>query len=191
MKEDSVLNAFKERFLERQQALREARQQQEDLTRKYDSLNAMIPNFKRLTADVAEDRRVALDFLVLEKISQVEFDEKQAACDDAQKTEKQAEEMLAAITRNQKRIIESIPKLQESLMGARHELWQHIMKTFKAALSPSFTEFVEKVWCAALESGGAGSYEFFLRTLFPQPSIERIVELSNELKQDFGVEENV
>lgn len=185
------LKAFRQNLVAREQAISEAKHQIEELQQKHVDVSDKLPKLRGLTASAAKSKLEVMDLFVLGKASQSELDKARTAYSEAKKEEEQAEEILTSITRNQERITQSIPKLMEALRGANHELWQHVMKMLRAEIPPAASILIEKAWCAALESGAAGSYEFFLRALSPQPSIERIRELRNKLKQDFGIEENV
>lgn len=101
-----------------------------------------------------------------------------------QKTE--CEEFLNASEKANRKLSDTIATLSARLIGCRHEFWNAIAAELKGKITSDVIVNVHAVFASRSLAGGAGTYENFLRQLFPLPPTDQAQKLQGELKEKYG-----
>lgn len=147
--------------------------------KRYDELKNLIYN-----AESRKDR--ALINFAAGDISEDELEKARKSLDGLRKEKLDIEEFMNASEKANLQIQKTISDLSVKLHGCKHEFWNAVAGELKSKINSDVIAKVGSVYAARSLAGGVGSYEGFLRQLFPMPPIDEAQSLQRELAEEYG-----
>ena len=98
----------------------------------------------------------------------------------------EAQEFLEAAGKASQKIHSVIQTLSQRLVGAQHVFWSALAVQLQDKITSDVIANVHAVYASRSLAGGVGTYENFLRQLFPLPPIDEAQKAQNELAERYG-----
>lgn len=180
--ENTKIYELKQTLGAREKALTECQNTINRLTIRKAEIESNLENLEQSIADATEMKERALDAYVRNESVESEGALRKAgeALDLAKKTKTDAEDMLRAVHRNLREYHPQLQQLRQSVEGGRHKLWVAISEDLGNEARGKVSFLIEQAWVCRLKGAGA-SYDVFIKSIFPQPSLERVLEIRKEM----------
>lgn len=182
---------FKDLIRQRDEAekvIQTAKQQISDITLKIDRQQREINELPTLKRNTESAKQKALDQFVIGEISQADLDKAKKTYGDALQAEAEAAELLESMNRAKDSLTKAWPVLQRKLEITKEEIWKYIQDELKSKIR--IHETIEKAFVAGSQAHCSGDYVNFIRSLFPQPSFERVNELKKAIEREYDFTDN-
>jgi len=145
------------------------------------ALKEKLPGLENAVRETKNLKTKALDLFVSDRISEAELTKARAAEEQAARRLLETIELFDATGRAKERGREELPKVQAELGNRERDLAgfkrDEIVEKIRGN---GVGDLVRRAWVLQLDAGG-GSWDGFLRGIFPNPSTGEIEELRQEM----------
>jgi len=147
------------------------------------ALKEKLPGLENAVRETKNLKTKALDLFVSDRISEAELTKARAAEEQAARRLLETIELFDATGRAKERGREELPKVQAELGNRERDLAGHKADELCEQIkSNGVGEKIKSAWVFRLDAGGGGTYEFFLRNLFPMPGTGEVEAMRRELQ---------
>lgn len=158
-----------------------------ELQNRYDSLTESIPHLRREVEALEKRETEAFDNYVLGQITEKELKTVQADCQKIQAKEIEASKMIEALGRGIKKTESDLVKLNTECNTAKRAIWVAIADDLRSKIPIEMIEAIRQFALVSFTQIG-GSYDFCLKSIFPQPGHEEGIEILQGFREKYQID---
>lgn len=167
----------------------DAKKKPEILREKAESLRKLLAELESVIETASKNKNEALVNFAAGDISEADVRMARENLNNVMRQKIECQEFLEASEKANRKIQETITNLSQKLNGRRHEFWNVVAAELKSKITSDIIERVYVVYASRSLAGGVGSYEGFLRELFPLLPLDENQRVQKELVEKFGFTE--
>lgn len=165
--------------------LEEAKLRPEILREKDESMRKLLVELEGTIFAANRRKGEALINFATGEISEAQLADAREHLNTVLRQKAEAQEFLEAAGKASQKIHSVIQTLSQKLVGCRHILWNAIAAELQDKTTSDVIKNVHTVYAARSLAGGVGTYEGFLRQLFPMPATDEAQKAQRELKEKY------
>ena len=166
--------------------LEEVKRKPEILREKAEAMRKLLVELEGVIEAANRRKDEALVNFAAGDISEAQLADAREHLNTVLRQKAEAQEFLEAAGKASRQLQERISDLSVKLVGCRHIFWNELAEELKSKITSAAIANVHAVYASRSLAGGVGTYENFLRQLFPLPPIDEAQKAQNELAERYG-----